>query len=65
VFSYHPEPGRIILETSFLKDLDSLDVVELIMALEEELGVKISDQEAEKIKTEQERVRLIRRYARE
>jgi acyl carrier protein len=64
VFSYHPEPGRIILETSFLKDLDSLDVVELIMALEE-LGVKISDQEAEKIKTEQERVRLIRRYARE
>jgi acyl carrier protein len=38
-----------------------LDAVELVMALEEELGVKISDEEAEKIKTVQDVVRLRRR----
>ena len=40
-------------EASFIDDLnaDSLDLVELIMALEEEFNVKISDEEADKIKT--------------
>lgn len=40
-------------EASFIEDLnaDSLDLVELIMALEEEFTVKISDEEADKIKT--------------
>jgi len=40
-------------EASFVEDLnaDSLDLVELIMSLEEEFGVEISDEEAEKIKT--------------
>jgi len=40
-------------EASFIDDLnaDSLDLVELIMALEEEFNVKISDDEADKIKT--------------
>jgi acyl carrier protein len=40
-------------EASFVDDLnaDSLDLVELIMALEEEFNVKISDEEADKIKT--------------
>lgn len=40
-------------EASFVDDLnaDSLDLVELIMSLEEEFGMEISDQEAEKIKT--------------
>lgn len=61
MFSYHLEPDRITLETPFAKDLDSLDVVELVMALEEELGVSISDKEAEKIKTVEDVVRLLRR----
>jgi len=40
-------------ETSFVNDLsaDSLDLVELVMELEEEFGVSIPDEEAEKIQT--------------
>jgi acyl carrier protein len=40
-------------DASFIEDLnaDSLDLVELIMTLEEEFGVKISDEDAEKIRT--------------
>ena len=40
-------------EASFVDDLnaDSLDLVELIMCLEEEFGMEISDEEAEKIKS--------------
>ena len=40
-------------EASFVEDLnaDSLDLVELIMSLEEEFGMEISDEEAEKIKS--------------
>lgn len=40
-------------EASFVEDLgaDSLDLVELIMALEEEFDLKITDEEAEKIAT--------------
>lgn len=42
-------------ESSFVNDLgaDSLDTVELVMALEEEFGVEIPDKEAEKITTVQ------------
>jgi len=40
-------------EAAFVEDLnaDSLDLVELIMSLEEEFGMEISDQDAEKIKS--------------
>lgn len=46
----------VVPEASFVDDLgaDSLDQVELIMAMEEEFGVSISDEEAEKIVTVQD-----------
>ncbi|TMB92467.1 MAG: ribonuclease III [Chloroflexi bacterium] len=47
------DEGDVKPEASFVDDLnaDSLDLVELIMSLEEEFGMEISDEEAEKIKT--------------
>ena len=47
------EPDDVTLEAAFVEDLnaDSLDLVELIMSLEEEFGMEISDEDAEKIKT--------------
>jgi acyl carrier protein len=48
-------------EASFVEDLgaDSLDTVELIMAFEEEFGVEISDDEAEKIRKVKDAVSYI------
>jgi acyl carrier protein len=47
------EESEITMEASFRDDLeaDSLDLVELIMAFEEEFGGEISDEEAQKITT--------------
>ena len=47
------EEDEITMESSFIDDLgaDSLDIVELIMALEEEFDIEIPDDAAEKIKT--------------
>ncbi|ADD02541.1 acyl carrier protein [Thermoanaerobacter mathranii subsp. mathranii str. A3] len=47
------DPDEITMESSFIDDLgaDSLDIVELIMALEEEFDIEIPDEDAEKIKT--------------
>jgi len=47
------EEEDISMEASFIDDLgaDSLDIVELIMALEEEFDIEIPDSEAEKIST--------------
>lgn len=55
---------EVILEASFIDDLgaDSLDLVELIMALEEEFGVEISDEDAEKIQTVQDVVNYINQH---
>jgi acyl carrier protein len=47
--------------SSFIEDLgaDSLDIVELVMAMEEEFEVEIPDEEAENIKTVQDAVNYI------
>ena len=47
------EKDKITPEAKFVEDLgaDSLDVVELIMAFEEEFGIEIPDEDAEKIQT--------------
>lgn len=56
------EPDEVVPEASFVDDLgaDSLDLVELIMALEEEFEMEIPDEEAEKIQTVQETFDYIR-----
>ena len=47
------DESEVTPESDFVEDLgaDSLDTVELVMALEEEYSVEISDEDAEKIKT--------------
>ncbi len=47
------DEDKIVAEASFVDDLgaDSLDTVELIMELEEEFGLEIPDEEAEKLTT--------------
>ncbi len=46
-------PEQVTREASFIEDLgaDSLDTVELVMALEEKYGTEISDEDAEKLTT--------------
>jgi len=48
-------------DSSFIEDLgaDSLDIVEMVMALEEEFGIEISDEDAEKIRTVKDVVAFI------
>lgn len=50
------DPERVKAEASFIDDLgaDSLDIVELVMAMEEEFGIEIPDEDAEKLKTVQD-----------
>jgi acyl carrier protein len=47
------DEGEVTNESHFIDDLgaDSLDTVELVMALEEEFGIEIPDEDAEKIQT--------------
>jgi acyl carrier protein len=55
------EEADVKLEASFANDLgaDSLDTVELVMALEEEFGIEIPDEAAEGIATVQDAVNFI------
>jgi acyl carrier protein len=59
------EEAKIKTESSFVDDLgaDSLDTVELVMALEEAFDIEIPDEEAEKIKTVQDAVDYIEKQA--
>ena len=47
------EDDKVTMDTHLMKDLeaDSLDAVEIIMAIEEEYGIEIPDEEAEKFQT--------------
>ena len=53
--------SKVTMEANFRENLkaDSLDLVELIMAIEEEFGGEVSDQDAQKIKTVGDAVRHI------
>jgi acyl carrier protein len=55
------EESQVLNESSFMDDLgaDSLDTVELVMALEEEFDIEISDENAEKIQTVQDAIDYI------
>ncbi|WP_163653878.1 acyl carrier protein [Listeria sp. PSOL-1] len=56
---------KVTLQASFAEDLgaDSLDVVELIMELEDEFGIEISDEEAEKMSTVGDAVKYIEEHS--
>lgn len=58
------ESDDIKMESSFVDDLgaDSLDIVELIMALEEEFEIEIPDEEAEKIQAVSDVVNYIKEH---
>jgi len=55
---------EVIPEASFIEDLnaDSLDLVELIMTLEEEFNLKISDEDAENIRTVQDAIDYLQEH---
>ena len=55
---------EVVPEASFIEDLnaDSLDLVELIMTLEEEFDVKISDEDAENIRTVQDAIDYLQEH---
>jgi acyl carrier protein len=59
------EAEEVTPEAKFIEDLgaDSLDTVELIMALEEEFGIEIPDEDAEKIITVKDAIEYIKSHA--
>jgi acyl carrier protein len=61
------DAGEITMESSFVDDLgaDSLDIVELIMALEEEFEIEFPDEDAEKVSTVGDVVAYIKAHTEE
>jgi acyl carrier protein len=61
------DPSEVTPNASFVNDLgaDSLDTVELVMALEEEFGMEIPDEEAEKIQTVGDAISYIKGHKKE
>ena len=55
------EKEKVKAESSFVKDLgaDSMDIVEMVMAFEDNFSIKVPDQEAENIKTVQDAIDFI------
>ena len=60
-------PEQVTPQASFIEDLgaDSLDIVELVMAFEEEFGVEVPDEEAEKLQTVQDVIDYIKDKAKQ
>ena len=58
------DEAEVTPEAKFIDDLgaDSLDTVELVMALEEEFGVEIPDEDAEKITTVQQAISYVQEH---
>ncbi len=55
---------KVVPEASFVDDLgaDSLDLVELVMAMEEEYGIEIADEDAEKMQTVQDAINYVKEH---
>ena len=56
---------QLTSEAKFIEDLgaDSLDIVELVMALEEEFGIEIPDEDADKLKTVGDAMNYLKSHA--
>jgi acyl carrier protein len=61
------DEAEVTSEAKFIDDLgaDSLDTVELVMALEEEFGIEIPDEDAEKITTVRDAISYIQEHKKE
>jgi acyl carrier protein len=59
------EAEKVTPEASFVEDLgaDSLDTVELVMAFEEEFGIEIPDEDAEKLQTVGDAITYIKEHS--
>ncbi|MDE7469137.1 MAG: acyl carrier protein [Desulfovibrionaceae bacterium] len=59
------DESKVVPEASFIEDLgaDSLDLTELIMAMEEEFGIEISDEDAQKIMKVQDALAYVEQHS--
>ena len=57
------DEGAVVSKAKFIEDLgaDSLDIVELVMAMEEDFGIDIPDEEAENIRTVEDAVNFVKK----